>query len=381
MRKGKDKNGKTFYREQLQVGMRLNDDGLLVPNVLDIKAWTLKEFEEKKAKKLAEYNAGLHSGNMYFLELSNDFIENFFIHSDLATSTKDIYINAWKKHVLLSSLATMKITDVRISHIQGFYNGLVGSQTAVNNVHKMMRLFYKHLDRVGYAKDITLNLIVPKKEVAKRKIAKEGESLPVYDEEELNAMMEALPSYKNRNMRFITLLALYTGLRISELLGVKYDDISNGNLHVQRQVTPIRVGGEKVLTTGDLKTGSSDRYVPLADSLLPELSAHKRRHQEEQLKNNYRTDFIFTSSSGGLLDRHNMNIALKRFNKSIGVEHKGFHAFRATFGTNLCKNGVPVYEASKLLGHSSIATTEKYYINVDMDGKKKAIESLDFPAI
>ena len=94
------------------------------------------------------------------------------------------------------------------------------------------------------------------------------------------------------------------------------------------------------------------------------------------MKNGYRTEFIFTTDSGGLLDSKNTRTAIYRYYKRIGVPEKGFHTYRHTLGTNLLKNGAELITASKLLGHDDIKTTTKYYINIPEDEKRKAIELL-----
>jgi integrase len=68
--------------------------------------------------------------------------------------------------------------------------------------------------------------------------------------------------------------------------------------------------------------------------------------------------------------------ALNRYYQRIGVEEKNIHAYRHTFGTNLCRQGVPIQTASKLLGHDDISTTAKYYVNVSDEEKARAIEKL-----
>ena len=72
----------------------------------------------------------------------------------------------------------------------------------------------------------------------------------------------------------------------------------------------------------------------------------------------------------------NVRTALNRYYKKIGVDEKNIHAYRHTFGTNLCRQGVPIQTASKLLGHDDISTTAKYYVNVSADEKARAIETL-----
>ncbi len=62
--------------------------------------------------------------------------------------------------------------------------------------------------------------------------------------------------------------------------------------------------------------------------------------------------------------------------KKIGVPQRGFHTYRHTFGTMLCNRGVPIQTASVLLGHADIKITARYYINVSLDEKAKAVNVL-----
>ena len=93
-------------------------------------------------------------------------------------------------------------------------------------------------------------------------------------------------------------------------------------------------------------------------------------------RNKYKTDFVFTTSTGRPYEDANIHRALDRYYGHIGVPHKKLHAYRSTFCTNLCRNGVPIQIASKLLGHKSIEVTSKYYTAVSDDEKKNALSAL-----
>ena len=55
---------------------------------------------------------------------------------------------------------------------------------------------------------------------------------------------------------------------------------------------------------------------------------------------------------------------------------KGFHTYRHTFGTNLCRKGVAIQIASSLLDHADINVTAKYYVDVSQDEKQQAVDLL-----
>ena len=109
------------------------------------------------------------------------------------------------------------------------------------------------------------------------------------------------------------------------------------------------------------KSPSSVRSVPLPDNILQALKKHSATHKAEMMANGYRTDYVFTSDSGNFLERGNFSTAWRRHLKRAGVEHKKFHACRATYCTVLCRRGVPLETASKLMGHSDINVTARFY--------------------
>lgn len=94
------------------------------------------------------------------------------------------------------------------------------------------------------------------------------------------------------------------------------------------------------------------------------------------MKNGYRTNYLFTTNAGTLYDRHNIQHAYDRYYARIDVEKKGFHTYRHTFGTNLCRKGVAIQIASSLLGHADINVTAKYYVDVSQDEKQQAVDLL-----
>lgn len=182
-------------------------------------------------------------------------------------------------------------------------------------------------------------------------------------------------------MRLLIILALNTGARISELLALQYADIQDNKLYITKQlanVANIELNNKKTREFEIVKpkTANSIRNIPLSDRVLDEIELHTAWHKKDMLQNGYRTDFIFTTQTGNFYDRQNVNRACKIYYKSIGVECKGFHTYRHTFCTNLCKNGVPIQTACKLMGHNNINVTAQFYTNIDVEQKIKAIDKI-----
>lgn len=159
----------------------------------------------------------------------------------------------------------------------------------------------------------------------------------------------------------------YTGMRISELLDLKYSDIEGNVIHITSQ---LYEGAHPLPKYGSV------RDVPMHNKLVRELEVHRAWHEEEMRQNGYSTEYIFTTKTGQQYDRHNLNRSMNRFYNSIGVEPHGFHVYRATFCTNLCRAGVSLEVASKLLGHKSLQVTAAHYDLIKHDTQQSAINAL-----
>ena len=281
-------------------------------------------------------------------------------------------------------LYTLPLNQINAGTLQATINKIHKNgcpASALNSIRKTLKRFYKYLVQNGLAPfNFVDTLTVPKKK------RKQGSDIVVWSDEELRKILDSFDKAQNGfRLRFLMVMGAYTGMRISELLGLKYSDIKeteNGYIvEVQRQVKNLEIfdtDGTKInkMAVTELKTSCSYRTIPLPLCVIDELKIHRAWHRKEQMRNGYRTDFIFTTNTGGFIDAKNTRVACNRYYKNIGVPAKGFHTYRHTFGTNLYKNGVPIVTASRLLGHEDISTTQKYYINTPEEDKRRAVELL-----
>ena len=372
------KNGKEYYRISKVVGHKINAAGNEVPVRKEFYGESKKEAEEKYREYMAKKSQGLESNKQYFGIMAENWIYEFLIHDPkLKDRTKDLYTHTWEKYVKPSEIYHLPLDEVTAGTIQKLYNSLDCSGNVIATINKVMSRFYKYLVMEGYAThNITSSLSLRKGK------ERRAEDIVIWTEEELKTILSSFDKAQNGfRLRFLLVLAAFTGCRINELLGLKYEDITENGLRICRQVvdTPTFKRGKKTvhsLGIGELKSHSSYRTIPLNPVVMSELKLHKRWHKEDMLKNGYRTDFIFTTNTGRLCDDQNLLSSCYRYYKRIGIEPRGFHTYRHTFGTMLCKRGVPIQTASVLLGHSDINITAKYYINISLEEKAKAVNVL-----
>lgn len=217
-----------------------------------------------------------------------------------------------------------------------------------------------------------------------------------------------LPSGKTRTMRPLTLeqvqqflaavrddrlfaavfLALGTGLRRGELLGLRWQDLDldAGVLHVRQ--TLVRVGNHEG-GTGDRKTRlifqapkteQSRRVIPIPGQIIETLRRHKARQAEERLLLGEAYEdqgLVFCQANGRPIDPRNFTRSFERLLKQAGVPRIRFHDGRHTFATLMLELGEAPKTVQTMLGHTKISTTLDIYSHVSLDLERKAAARLN----
>ena len=198
----------------------------------------------------------------------------------------------------------------------------------------------------------------------------EGCELPKVEHREMKTLpAEQLGAFlreaKESGVYELYYLDLATGLRRGELLGLKWEDIDlqNGIIHVRRQVA--RVDGE--VKELPLKTKNSYRNISISQdavAMLTEMEAHRS------------SDYVFPSSTGGLISPDSVNNMLHRVLKRAGLPSIRFHDLRHTFATLALQNGVDIKTVSGMLGHADPGFTLDTYAHVTTSAQKEAARTM-----
>lgn len=187
----------------------------------------------------------------------------------------------------------------------------------------------------------------PFKKVDKTSPVRKNE-LNFWTEEEFKTFIEYV-TYPTHKLIFTTLF--YTGLRKSELFGLKYSDIHGNELHLSETVK--RTGSAYII--GDqFKNETSKRIVPIP----------------RWLDFGTGDEYIFKPSLYSHINRD-----LDNWIKKAGIKRIRVHDFRHSYAAMLINKGVDIYTVSKMLGHKSITTTMDIYGHL-YDEKRKEITDL-----
>ncbi len=159
--------------------------------------------------------------------------------------------------------------------------------------------------------------------------------------------------------RTMFLLALRTGLRLGELLALRWSDVDldAGRIHVRRNVVRGIVGTPK---------SGRARLVPLSDDARAALVAHQ--HANGPL--------VFCEPNGQMMSAKRAGGAIDSAFKKAALPNTGWHVLRHSFASQLVMRGVSLKAVQELLGHSTIQMTMRY-AHLAPDVVRDAVQRLD----
>ena len=170
---------------------------------------------------------------------------------------------------------------------------------------------------------------------------------------------------------------LWLGLRRGEVLGLRWKDIDFDDRMLRVDMAQIVVKGKIQLAPP--KTKMSRRDLPLPASLIPVLRAHKLHQAEEQLRAGGRWQahgLVFCASNGAPHQPRNVVRDFKLFLGRAGLPNIRFHDLRHSCGSLLTGKKVPLAVIMAIMGHTNIATTQRY-AHVFDEAKREAADAMD----
>ena len=173
-------------------------------------------------------------------------------------------------------------------------------------------------------------------------------------------------------------VALTTGMRLGELVGLRWQDIDleRGAVSVRQQINRL-VGQGSVVSQPKGKRG---RSIPIPQTTIAALRAHKRRQTEERLRSGaqwHDRDLVFASTIGTPLAPSSVYRRFKPLLMRAGLPDIRFHDLRHSAATWLLMLGIHPKVVQERLGHSTITITLDTYSHVLPDIQQGAADALD----
>ena len=393
-RKYKNKSGFRTKSEAIEAGVKAYNEYINVGQCIEPSKMSYSDYLDYWMKEHCEINLKYH--------------------------TIQAYQNIIKNHIK-PKLGFYMLSQLTTSVIQEFVNNIYlekgFSKNFLKNILKVLK------GSLGYATDVvgfikvnpSLKVRLPKYDIP--------DSDPVYilSNEEVEKILERFSN--NPCVYYAFLTAYYTGLRVSEVFGLTWDDID----FVKRTITVNKnilkknqAGGTKkrlisgnsttVWYFGTCKTKGSYRTIEIGDTLLKALKKYKEeqiqnrkdygdtymKHYKKIINNPYNNKpeikiinayaelevpleevkLVFLKKNGVFEGTDSCKYPFKVIHYELGIPCR-FHDFRDTHATRLIEAGADIKAVSKRLGHSNIRTTYEIYVKVTTKMESDTVEKFE----
>lgn len=362
-------------KKEIIIGWRLQD--IINGQRKEFTGKTKKEAELKRdlyKEDLQKYGSVLSKQNYTISEMVYNYLFTVKIN-EVAHSTFELLTNLYNKNIKNSTIAEIQISDTTQSTIQEFLNklGETYSYSYVRQHYLLLLASFEYgiknnLLRVNPAKGISL----PKQN---NKITKTNDCFTL---EEQKSYIKAL---KDEKYELVMLTALFTGLRKSEIISLKWGcvDTEQKIIRVIEITQTVKVytntgSYKKETITKPPKSKAGFRNVPIPDFLNNLLVKHKPKNCSDD-------SFVFLTSKNTPLTPRNILFYHKRACERAKIRpttvdgkttYKGitFHGLRHTYITRLIEAGENIRKVQELAGHADIETTLQIYTHVMKDSVK-----------
>ena len=338
---------------------------------------TRKEVQRKLSEIIPEVHAGTYRepANITVAEWFTTWL-NVYMKPSLRPTTWESYRYQVEGHIV-PALGRLKLPQLQTAHIQRLYNdklkggrldGKPGglSPKSVKYIHTVIHSALEQAKKEGM---ITIN-------------PADAVKLPQQEQKEIKYLDAAeaaifLATAKDSKHFAAFFLALNTGMRRGEILGLRWQDVDFNACQLTVNQGLVRVTG-KGLVFQEPKTKLSNRVINLAPVVVQVLKEHKKEQAEFRRMaggayDEKGLDLVFANELGEPICPRAFTRVFERLVKKAGLDVT-FHGLRHTFATIALEQGVDIKTIQETLGHHSAAFTMDVYSSVTAKMKKEAAD-------
>ena len=278
------------------------------------------------------------------------------------------------------AIGHLRLDKITSRHIQQFINDLALNGKSLKNGKPLSRKTAIHhlsfiSDVFSYAVKMEMLTDNPCKRVTVPKGEKKEKD--IYTLEEVAQLFQLLETAPLKYRTFFT-LAIYSGFRRGEMLGLEWKDIDWDNCVISVRRTS-NYTASKGIYTDTTKTKKSQRSLKFPQSVMDLLREYKAEQDEERIKLGTKWqdyDRLFVKWDGRPMNNNTPYFWLKEFCEENKFRFCDIHSLRHFYASALINEGVDAATVSGALGHSTITTTTSIYCHVFNQAQARAGDAI-----
>jgi len=345
-----------------------------------------KELEDMYAKFKTEVRTGLFMNNASLT--FREFVESQWLVDteikDLAPKTLARYQSMLDQRIL-PHIGHIKLADINRNHIVKVYEAMTQGGTRLDGKEgslsdKTVLHHHRLLSKI-FNTAVLWELIAasPMKMVKPPKVTRKEAAF--YDDEQVLTLVECLQMLDESQYKYkvLTMLALFTGMRRGELMGLEWHDINYDKRTISINRTSQYLPGKGVFTK-EPKTELSKRVITIPDSIVMLLRnyAQHQTDERERLANLWKpSGRLFTTWDGSPMNPDTITDWFAKFIKLHNLPHVTFHGLRHTNVSLLIADGIDVRTIASRVGHANPTTTLNLYSHMLRKSDQIAADSLE----
>jgi len=370
--------------------------------------WVVRYKPEGSTKKIEKYAKTESEGKKILRELKKDVIRNDY--KEIQKISVRTFMDDWLYNIkaielkpksfdalectvinqVYKNIGDIQINAITADDVQAMINKLVAEEyeysttekkhytySTIKKAYNAINACFKFgIIKGKVSKNPCVGVVLPKN--LKRKVS----DIRFFEQAEIDLICkESIACYKNGRqiyrLGYAIILLLSTGMRIAELLGLKWSNVNfdNKTIKVTNTIVLTKNRDKKTskkyvkLEQDSTKTDSSDRIIDLNDTAINAL--------QEIFKINGNQAHVMATESGKVIGAKNIDRMLRNILVKCNIEPCGVHALRHSYASMLFRNGVDAKTVSELLGHADVAFTYNVYIHLIKEQKRQAAAVID----
>ena len=341
-------------------------------NRLSFSAKTRRECQNWIKNTVNQIDEGLtYSNTKVTLE---EYLENW-LTSKKASVQQSTYIHyeQLSRTYINPNIGSKKLKDVRPENIQALYNRLqeekVGVPT-IEKVHIVLHSAFSQAAKMGILPRNPVSATIPPRPQVKEML--------IFNDSQVSQM---LVTAKGHRWEALYQLAVTTGMRQMEILGLKWTDLDwrRQSIRVERQLLRPKGEGAEVRFSRP-KTKFARRSIALGSKTIDVLRTHYENQFVEIQKAGKKwqdNGLIFTTSNGTAIHPRNLLRNFKALLRDSGLSEIRFHDLRHTAASLMLNHGIPVIVVSRRLGHARASITLDVYGHLIPSMQSEAAKLMD----